>query len=228
MKAIVLLSGGLDSTVCAVLAARSFQANQVAGLNILYGQKHFKESQAAKNVANRLGLGNYETINLSKKLFEGAGSTLIDKGKEIPLGPYPQESGPVSTYVPFRNGTFISIATAFALRVNAEAIYFGAHTEDALNWAYPDCTPEFLGAMKNAVWVGTYHRVRLITPLEWLTKSDIVKLGHELNAPFELTWSCYQGGEEACGRCATCISRLKAFKTNGLIDPIKYQAIGEG
>ncbi len=228
MGAVVLLSGGLDSTVCALLAARSFQADRVAALNILYGQKHSKEAQAARKIAGYLGLGSYEQLKLSEGLFGGAGSTLIDAGKEIPSGPYPEEPGPVSTYVPFRNGTFISVAAAYALKVNAEAIYFGAHAEDALNWAYPDCTPEFLGAMKNAVWVGTYHKVRLITPLEWLTKADIVKLGRGLGAPFELTWSCYQGGEEACGICATCISRLEAFRVNGLIDPIKYRVVNEG
>lgn len=228
MKAVVLLSGGLDSTVCALLAARSFQADQVAALNILYGQKHSKEAQAARNVASYLGLRHYETIKLSEGLFGGAGSTLVDEDKEIPLGPYSKEPGPVSTYVPFRNGIFISVATAYALKIDAEAIYFGAHAEDALNWAYPDCTPEFLGAMKNAVWVGTYHKVRLITPLEWLTKADIIKLGFGMDAPFELTWSCYHGGEEACGRCATCISRLEAFRANGLVDPIKYRVVNEG
>lgn len=225
MKAVVLLSGGLDSTVCALLAISAFGSDQVAGLNILYGQKHSKESQAATAIADRLSLGDFAVVNLPETLFEGSGSTLIDKDEEVPQGPYPEESGPVSTYVPFRNGTLISVATAFALKVGAEAVYFGAHAEDALNWAYPDCTPEFLGAMKNAVWVGTYHKVRLITPLEWLTKADIVKLGREMNAPFDLTWSCYQGGEQACGKCATCISRLAAFKANGLIDPVIYEAV---
>ncbi|MDP2211399.1 MAG: 7-cyano-7-deazaguanine synthase QueC [Candidatus Aquicultor sp.] len=227
MRAVVLLSGGLDSMVCALLAARNYQADQVDALNILYGQKHSKESQAAREIADYLGLGSYETVKLAAELFEGAGSTLVDEDKEIPPGPYPEESGPVSTYVPFRNGMLISVATAYALKVNAQAVYFGAHAEDALNWAYPDCTPEFLGAMKNAVWVGTYHKVRLITPLEWLTKAEIVKLGHELGAPFELTWSCYQGGEEACGKCATCISRLEAFKANRLVDPITYRTVDE-
>lgn len=227
MKAVVLLSGGLDSMVCAILAARSYRADQVAALNILYGQKHSIETRAAREIADCLGLGSYETVQLAAGLFEGAGSTLVDEETEIPLEPYPEESGPVSTYVPFRNGTLISVATAYALKVGAQAVYFGAHAEDALNWAYPDCTPEFLGAMKNAVWVGTYHKVRLITPLEWLTKAEIVKLGHELGAPFELTWSCYQGGEEACGACATCLSRLEAFKANRLVDPIAYRTVDE-
>jgi 7-cyano-7-deazaguanine synthase len=127
--------------------------------------------------------------------------------------------------VPFRNGILISVAAAFALKMGSEIIYFGAHQEDAMNWAYPDCTPEFLGAMKNAVWVGTYHKVRLATPLEWLDKAGIVGLGKQLNAPFDLTRSCYQGWDKACGHCATCISRLEAFKANNLVDPIVYQTV---
>jgi 7-cyano-7-deazaguanine synthase len=191
---------------------------------MLYGQKHSKESKAAEAVAARLGLGSFEMIDLADELFKGAGSSLIDSTSDVPHGPYPESDGPVSTYVPFRNGTFISIATAHALKLGAETVYFGAHAEDALHWAYPDCTPEFLGAMKNAVWVGTYHKVRLITPLEWLNKADIVALGNKLAAPFELTWSCYQGDKKACGKCATCLSRLAAFKANKLDDPIPYQA----
>ncbi|PIQ46428.1 MAG: hypothetical protein COW04_02200 [Deltaproteobacteria bacterium CG12_big_fil_rev_8_21_14_0_65_43_10] len=164
---------------------------------------------------------------LPESLFKGAGSSLIDAGVKVPHGPYPNDDGPVSTYVPFRNGILISVGAAFALKMGAEMIYFGAHREDAMNWAYPDCTPEFLGAMKSAVWVGTYHKVRLTTPLECLDKTDIVGLGKQLSAPFELTRSCYQGWDKACGRCATCISRLEAFKANDLVDPIVYQMITE-
>ncbi|MFA4910657.1 MAG: 7-cyano-7-deazaguanine synthase QueC [Desulfobacteria bacterium] len=227
MQAVVLLSGGLDSTVCAVLAVKTFGAKQVAALNVLYGQKHTNESEAAWAVAKRLGLGAFEEVTLPESLFKGAGSSLVDANVKVPDGPYPNDDGPVSTYVPFRNGILISVAAAFALKVAAQMIYFGAHQEDAMNWAYPDCTPEFLGAMKNAVWVGTYHKVRLATPLEWLDKAGIVGLGRQLSAPFELTRSCYQGGNKACGRCATCISRLDAFKANDLVDPIAYQTLTE-
>jgi len=228
MKAVVLLSGGIDSTVCAVLAGGTFGFDKVIGLNILYGQKHSKETQSSKAIADRLGLGGFEVVELPDGLFKGGDSSLVDEDKEIPLGSYPDTPGPVSTYVPFRNGMLISMATATALRHNADAVYFGAHAEDSMNWAYPDCTPEFLGAMKNAVWVGTYHKVRLITPLEWLTKADIIRLGVEHGAPFELTWSCYQGKDKACGKCATCISRLKAFEINDLADPIDYELEGTG
>lgn len=227
MKAVVLLSGGIDSTVCTIMAGQEFGFERVAGLSILYGQKHLKESKAAEAVAAHLGLGAFESITLPDEFFKGAGSSLIDSASDVPQGPYPDSDGPVSTYVPFRNGTFISIATAHALKLGAETVYFGAHAEDALHWAYPDCTPEFLGAMKNAVWTGTYHKIRLITPLEWLSKAGIIALGHQLSAPFELTWSCYQGDEKACGKCATCLSRLAAFKANELNDPIPYQTSAE-
>ena len=222
MKAVVLLSGGIDSTVCAVLAAQTFGFEQVGAVNILYGQKHLKESEAAEAIAAHLGLGKFESINLPEELFKNAGSSLIDSNQEVPSGPYPNNLGPVSTYVPFRNGNLISVATSYALKQGAKALYFGAHAEDAQNWAYPDCTPEFLGAMKNAVWTGTYHKVRLLTPLEWLTKADIIALGNKIGAPFELTWSCYIGGEKACGQFPTCLSRLAAFEANKLQDPVCY------
>lgn len=151
MKAIVLLSGGIDSTICALMAGKEFGFENVAGVSFQYGQKHSKENEASKNIASHLGLGGWEEINIPEKIFQGAGSTLIDSDEEIPSGPYSDSIGPASTYVPFRNGTLISIATAYALKTGAENIYFGAHAEDAMNWAYPDCTPEFLGAMKNAV-----------------------------------------------------------------------------
>ncbi|MCL4499891.1 MAG: 7-cyano-7-deazaguanine synthase QueC [Chloroflexi bacterium] len=227
MRAVVLLSGGLDSAVCAVLATEEFGANVVAAVNIMFGQKHARESAAAEAVAHELGMGEFKTLELPRDVFEGSGSSLTDSDVPVPEEPYPETVGPVSTYVPFRNGALLSIATAYALKVGAEAVYFGAHKEDGLNWAYPDCTPEFLGAMKNAIWTGTYHKVRLVSPLEWLDKAGVVRLGAERGVPFQLTYSCYRGGEEACGRCATCRSRLAAFSANGLVDPIRYRAIEE-
>ncbi|MCA1799899.1 MAG: 7-cyano-7-deazaguanine synthase, partial [Actinobacteria bacterium] len=126
------------------------------------------------------------------------------------------------TYVPFRNGNLLSAAAAIALGVGASRIYYGAHSEDARNWAYPDCTPEFNGAMANAIYVGTYHKVRLITPLQNLNKRGVIDLAAHIDAPLELTWSCYQGGEIACGECPTCTGRIKAFMAEGFIDPVPY------
>jgi 7-cyano-7-deazaguanine synthase len=136
-------------------------------------------------------------------------------------------------YVPFRNGFMISALASyvqgqFQHSLNKDkadwAIYFGAHAEDALNWAYPDCTPEFIGAMANAVYVGTYHKVRLITPLQWMNKADIIRKGTELNVPWNLTWSCYAGGSLHCGVCPTCRARRQGFIAAGVNDPTPYAA----
>jgi 7-cyano-7-deazaguanine synthase len=125
--------------------------------------------------------------------------------------------------VPYRNGTFLSHAASLALEIEADMIYAGMHAEDAHNWAYPDCTPEFIGAMQNAIYIGTYYKVRLVAPFTYKSKADIVELGIKLGAPLHLTWSCYEGGAVACGICPTCIGRLEAFRSLGQTDPIEYE-----
>ena len=214
-RAVVLMSGGLDSTVCATVAAKEYGRENVIGLSIKYGQRHSREVISAIDVKEFLQLSDYLTLTMSPEIFEGSGSSLLGESN-IPDGPYPDSLGPLSTYVPFRNGTLLSLAAAVSQRYQAQAIYFGAHSEDAANWAYPDCTPEFIGAMANAIYVGTYFKTRLITPLQWLTKAEIVKLGLEVHAPMWLSWSCYRGGRVPCGTCPTCLSRKEAFRLNGL------------
>lgn len=224
-KAIVLLSGGLDSTICAVLACNEFGAENVIALSLYYGQKHAKEIKSAEAVCRHLGITEHYTESLPD-IFRGAGSTLVDPDKPNPEMTYEELSqayGISPTYVPFRNANFLSVATTMALVKDADTIFYGAHAEDARNWAYPDCTPEFNGSMASAIYIGSYMKVRLITPLQWLTKKDIVALGKKLNAPFELTWSCYNGHEKACGVCSTCVGRLQAFKDNEMQDPIEYE-----
>jgi 7-cyano-7-deazaguanine synthase len=145
---------------------------------------------------------------------------------EMPSGSYEdydEQFGVSPTYVPYRNGNFLSVATTLALVQGASEVWAGMHAEDAHNWAYPDCTPEFLGAMANAIYVGSYHQVRLITPHMWRTKADVVRAGEILDVPFMLTWSCYNGEDEACGTCPTCIGRIQAFKEAGTMDPVPYQ-----
>lgn len=224
MKAVVLLSGGMDSATCASLAAKRHGPENVMALSLLYGQKHAREVEAAKKIAGALGLGGHRIHELPP-IFVGAGSTLVDPDKETPQTTYEELAetfGVSPTYVPFRNGVLLSAATALALGVGAEEIYYGAHAEDSRNWAYPDCTPEFNGAMANAIYVGTYHRVRLVAPLQYLDKAGVVRLASELGVPMELTWSCYNGGDLACGKCPTCVSRLKAFERAGMVDPVPY------
>ena len=132
------------------------------------------------------------------------------------------DEGVSPAYVPFRNGVFLSMATAIALEVDAGFVYFGAHAEDAQRWAYPDCTPEFIGSIASAMFVGSYMKVRLISPLQWSNKAEVIRMGTQLGAPYHLTMSCYNGAEPACGTCPTCRSRRDAFRANGLEDPIAY------
>ncbi len=223
-KALVLLSGGLDSTTCLSLAVNSFGAANVSTLSLLYGQKHDREVAAARAVAAHFGC-KHQVFTLPD-IFQGYGCSLVDSDKEHPEISYQEISdsfGVSPTYVPFRNGNMLSAAAALALVEEADLIYYGAHAEDARGFAYPDCTPEFNGAMANAIYVGTYHKVRLITPLQWLSKKEVAELAHNLNAPIHLTYSCYAGREQHCGKCPTCVSRVEAFKQAGLKDPVAYE-----
>jgi 7-cyano-7-deazaguanine synthase len=219
-RCLVLSSGGSDSSVAVGLAVSEFKAHNVGSISISYGQKHEKELISARLIADHYEIKHVE-VGLPAFL---QGSALTDGAIEVPKGSYTDlvENGPISTYVPFRNGILLSIAIATAYQRYYNLVYWGAHAEDGDRFAYPDCTVEFSGAMANAAWVGTAGKVRLWTPFQYLRKKDIVKLGAELNVPFEKTWSCYVGSELACGKCPTCISRLEAFANNGLEDPILY------
>ncbi len=224
-KAVVLLSGGIDSSTCAILACREFGPENVIALTLFYGQKHAKEIEAAKSVSDWVGIKEHHIERLPD-IFKGGGSTLVDPDQPNPETSYEEINklhGVSPTYVPFRNANFLSAATTIALVKGADTIFYGAHAEDARNWAYPDCTPEFNGAMANAIFVGSYMKVRLVTPLQWMTKSEVIALGKQVGTPFALTWSCYNGNDQACGVCPTCVGRLRAFHENGLEDPIEYQ-----
>lgn len=224
-KSIVLLSGGLDSSTCAALACREFGPENVIALTLFYGQKHAKEIEAAKAVVDFLHIGEHRIEKLPD-IFRGGGSTLVDPDLPNPETTYEElnkSHGVSPTYVPFRNANFLSAATAIAMVAGADTVFYGPHSEDARNWAYPDCTPEFNGAMANAIYIGTYMKVRLVTPLQWMTKAEVVALGRKIGVPFELTWSCYNGREKACGVCPTCVGRLEAFRANGMEDPIAYE-----
>lgn len=220
-KAVVLTSGGLDSATCLALASKE---NRVIAVNFNYGQKHQAEREAAKKLVDFYKVSELVEIQMPD-IFRGAGSTLTDKDKPNPEVTYAEirdTFGVSPTYVPYRNGNLLSAATAVAMVKEADSVWFGAHAEDARNWAYPDCTPEFIGAMANAIYIGTYYKVRLVTPVMWMMKKDIVRLGHELRVPFEITHSCYNNACPACGTCPTCVERKEAFRVNGLVDPIPY------
>lgn len=223
-RAVVLLSGGIDSTVCACLAIDEYGQKNVYGISFKYGQKHSREVDAASKIARNLEIRH--TVLHVPEVFAESASHLIDPAYQVPHTDYEELSrrqGTSPLYVPFRNGVFLSIAASTALQWSAESIYYGAHSEDARNWAYPDCTPEFNGSIASAIFVGTDFKVRLLTPLQWMSKYEVVKLGLEMFVPFELTYSCYRGGKLHCGTCPTCVSRIDAFKKNFEVDPVEYE-----
>ena len=224
MKALVLFSGGLDSSTCLGLAVDKYGADNVLALSVYYGQKHDKEIKASEKVAAHYGV-KQQTLDLAK-IFEGSDCTLL-KGSEgdIPKESYAKQieesaGKPVSTYVPFRNGLFLASAASIALSNGCDVIYYGAHSDDAAGNAYPDCSENFNRAMNEAIYLGSGEQLRIEAPFVSLTKADVVRKGVELGVPFELTWSCYEGGDKPCGICGTCRDRIAAFEANGLIDPL--------
>ena len=231
MKALVLFSGGLDSAVCLGLAVSKYGADEVLALSVFYGQKHKKEMEAAEKVAAYYGVERI-TLDLGE-LFQGSSSTLLEgAAQEIPHGEYAEQlagtgGAPVSTYVPFRNGLFLSSAASVALSRGCALIYYGAHGDDAAGNAYPDTSAAFNRAISEAISLGSGNALRIVAPFIDQPKSRVVAVGTELGVPFALTWSCYEGREKACGLCGTCRDRIRAFRENGLKDPIQYETAEE-
>jgi len=226
MKAVVLSSGGVDSTTCLSLAIDRYGRENVVTVSVFYGQKHKKELECAEKVAAFYHVPHCE-LDLSGILRYSKCALLTHSEEKIGQGSYEEQirrscTGKVNTYVPFRNGLMLSAVASFAAGLFEEeevAIYLGAHADDAAGNAYPDCSEEFLQAMNRAVSVGTYHLVHVEAPFAGLKKADVVKTGLSLGTPYELTWSCYEGGERPCGKCGTCLDRQKAFLENGIKDP---------
>lgn len=223
MKALVLFSGGLDSTTCLAIAVSKYGSKNVTALSITYGQKHRREIEAAEKIAE---FYNVEKIDLDLSLiFKFSDCSLLESSNEkIPHKSYGEQlenTGglPVSTYVPFRNGLFLSSAAAVAISKGCGIIYYGAHSDDAAGNAYPDCSKQFNDAINTAIYVGSGKQVMIEAPFIGMTKAEVVKKGLELKAPYHLTWSCYEGGDVPCGECGTCIDRKKAFELNGIDDP---------
>ena len=228
-KAIVLLSGGIDSTTCLAQVVKSYGSDQVLALNIFYGQKHDRELKAAVNVADFYGV-EYMRQDLSE-VFKFSDCTLLQGRGDVPHGAYASQTDgktPVSTYVPFRNGLFLSYATVIALSVGASEVWYGAHADDAAGAAYPDCSRQFTQSMGRAIFYGTGEQVQVYAPFVAMTKTEVVAQGLRLRAPYHLTWSCYEGGFKPCGICGTCIDRAKAFAENTMEDPLIYGPPMEG
>lgn len=223
MKALVLFSGGLDSTTCLALAAERYGADEVLALSVSYGQKHTKEIDAAKAVAAYYGI-KLKTLDLAAIFADSDCSLLKGSSQEIPKESYAEQltetdGRPVSTYVPFRNGLFLSSAASIALSHGCEVILYGAHADDAAGNAYPDCSQAFNDAINRAIMLGSGMQLRVEAPFVGKTKADVVAEGLRLHAPYHLTWSCYEGGEKPCGCCGTCRDRAAAFAANGIADP---------
>lgn len=227
-KGIVLSSGGVDSTTCVGIAVDELGKENVTTVSVYYGQKHSKELECADKIAKYYGV-DHRVLDLSKTgIMDDSNCPLLQQSSEaIPEHSYAEQiaengEGMVTTYVPFRNGLLLASVAALAMAKYPDDevdIYLGAHADDAAGNAYADCSPAFTNAMNLAILLGTYDKVHLIAPLVNLNKAGVVKLGLELKVPYELTWSCYNGGDKPCGKCGTCIDRANAFAANGVKDP---------
>ena len=226
-KAVVLLSGGMDSCVCAAVARQQHGAENVALLHASYGQRTAsRESRAFREIADFYAIERRLMVQLDHFRAIG-GSALTDASIAVPenqLDSGAPHAGAVPvTYVPFRNAHFLSVAVSWAEAIGAGSIYIGAVAEDSSG--YPDCRPEYYQVFQELIRVGTRSetRIQIITPVIALKKNEIIRRGIELGAPLHLTWSCYQNDEEACGVCDSCLLRLRAFSEAGIPDPIPYR-----
>lgn len=231
MKILVLCSGGLDSTVLLYKAVKEVGSENVVAMNTFYGQKHEKEMEFAKWTCQHLKVKLYNVDLSSVFMFNPDCSALLKNSKmNIEHKSYAEQlkelkdagkAPTVTAYVPYRNGLFLSYATAVALQLNCCVVYYGAHADDSAGRAYPDCTPEFIEAQIKAIEEGTANKVTMIAPWWNMNKAGIVQYGLQIgmtHEEFEHTWSCYEGGDKPCGTCGTCIDRKKAFIENGITD----------
>ncbi len=212
--ALIVLSGGMDSGV--ILALLQSQNIQTSAISFFYGSKHGKrELESASSLAKHYQV-EHQSINI-ESISSALKSSLLKNGEQIPLGSY-DETNMASTIVPFRNGIFASIAAGVAESTGKRNIYLGTHGGD--HRVYPDCRPEFNRAIAEAIAFGSDSKVKFHAPFEILNKAQIASLGLELSFPFEKSWTCYQGGELHCGKCAACIERRAALGDN---DPTNYE-----
>ncbi len=216
-RAVVLLSGGMDSSVCAALAVREHEA---AAVHVSYGQRtEERERQSFLAICQRLNIRDRLMVR-NEAIRAIGGSALTDEEIAVPEAENVGQNIPV-TYVPFRNAHFLAVAVSWAEVLGAERVYIGAVEPDSSG--YPDCRPAYYEAFNEVVKAGTKEgNIEIVTPLIAMRKAEIVRLGLELGAPFDLTWSCYSREDQACGVCDSCALRLRAFETVGMPDPIPY------
>ena len=226
-RAVVLLSGGMDSCVCAAIAREQQGAAKIALLHASYGQlTESREARAFREIADFYAVTRRLMVQLDHFRAIG-GSALTDTNIAVPeneLSALESHGSEIPvTYVPFRNAHFLSVGVSWAEAIGAGSIYIGAVAEDSSG--YPDCRPEYYRVFQELIRVGTRPetQIRIVTPVIALKKSEIIRKGVELGAPLHLTWSCYQNEEEACGVCDSCLLRLRAFSEAGIADPIPYR-----
>jgi len=218
-SAIILLSGGMDSCVCAALAARD---HEPAAVHVSYGQRtEERERQSFLAICQRLKIHDRLMVR-NEALRAIGGSALTDESIPVPDSETIGHNIPI-TYVPFRNAHFLAVAVSWAEVLGAAKVYIGAVEPDSSG--YPDCRPAYYKAYNEVVRTGTKDgKIEIVTPLIAMRKAEIVRLGLELGAPFDLTWSCYSREDRACGVCDSCVLRLRAFTAAGVSDPISYAA----
>ena len=225
-NAICLVSGGLDSCVSTFIAKN--EGYDIYALSFNYGQRHKKEIECAKDIISEVKTKDHIVFDLDLHRF--GKSSLVDISLKIPKNYNLENIGKniPSTYVPARNTIFLSIALAYAETVDADAIFIGATSQDYSG--YPDCRPEYIKSYQKMANLATKRGIEgnsiiIEAPLLYLTKAEIIKKGLDLQVPFKKTWSCYKGDKKACGRCDSCLLRLKGFKEAGSHDPIEYNIV---
>ena len=226
-KAIVLSSGGIDSTTCIPVAIKDVGIANVATVSVSYGQKHSRELDCANKIAEWYKIPNYIIDFANSGIFDKSDCALLNSsGVKIVHKSYAEQirdsRGVVNTYVPFRNGLILSAVASLSLSIYTDCdsvdVYIGVHSDDYAHSAYADCSVDFINAIAKAIKLGTYGKVNIKAPFVNVNKAEIVRIGLSYMVPYNLTWSCYEGGSAPCGKCATCIDRLNAFKVNGILE----------
>ena len=218
-KALVVFSGGMDSTVGVYWAVKNYR--EVETLSFNYGSKHNDmEYSYAQKTCEKLGLKNVRiSLDFVNQFFK---SDLLKSGGEIPEGHYAAENMK-STVVPFRNGIMLAIAAGYAESQGCDVLVLGNHAGD--HAIYPDCREEFIDGIKKAIYEGTYKNIEVVSPFCNVSKTDVCRIGAELGVDFSLTYSCYKGKEKHCGKCGTCTERIEAFRDAGVPDPTEYEEL---